>query len=377
MARGPAGHVGPPVVGQLMATTAVTTVSIGVDDEGQLPLPWLRDAFARAQALDRAHGLLLCGPSGAGHLELGLLLAQRWLCEDARADAVRPCGRCASCHLVRTRVHPDLLIVIPDALRVQLGWADADGVAAKSDAKPSRDVRVEQVRQAIGWSQQTSGRGRGKFLLLHPADALNGAAANALLKTLEEPPGHLHLVLTSTDPEALLPTVHSRCQRLTLALPAAAPAQAWLVRQGIAEPAALLALSGGSPMEALALAREGIDARWIGELPQRVAAGDAAPLRGRPIPRVLELLIKLAHDAMAVSVGGAPRYFPTAALTPVADHNAWVAWQRVLVRTARHEDHPWNAALLIESLVTQAAPLWPRKPPGGVGRAGASLHSAR
>jgi DNA polymerase-3 subunit delta' len=349
---------------------------IGVDDDGRPPLPWLADALHQAQALDRAHALLLCGPAGAGHLELGLLLAQRWLCE-ADAAVVRPCGRCASCHLVRTRVHPDLLIVVPDALRVALGWTDADGISAKADAKPSRDIRVEQVRQAIAWSQQTSGRGRGKFLLLHPADSLNGAAANALLKTLEEPPGHLHLVLTSTDPEALLPTVRSRCQRLGLALPDAAGAQAWLAKQGVADPAALFALAGGSPMEALALAGEGMDAAWIGALPERVALGDATPLRGRAIPRVLELLTKLAHDAMAVTVGGAPRYFPAGKVPPLTDAAAWVAWQRLLVRTARHEDHPWNAALLIESLVTQAAPLWPRAAPAGPRRGGPSLHSAR
>jgi len=361
----------------MAAQPAMPAVPIGVDDEGRLPLPWLRDAFSRAQALDRAHALLLCGPAGAGHLELGLLLAQRWLCEDQRGDTARPCGRCASCHLLRTRVHPDLMIVVPDALRAQLGWAEADGTTAKPDAKPSRDVRVEQVRQAIAWSQQTSGRGRGKFLLLHPADALNGAAANALLKTLEEPPGHLHLVLTSTDPEALLPTVRSRCQRLALALPLAAAAQAWLAKQGIAEPEALLALAGGSPMEALALAQEGIDADWIAELPRSVAAGDAAPLRGRPIPRVLNVLTKLAHDAMALAVGAAPRYFPRDALAPVADNAAWVAWQRMLVRTSRHEDHPWNAPLLIESLVTQAAPVWPRRAPDRGTRTGASLHSAR
>ena len=361
---------------------AAQRLPIGVDEQGRLPLPWLADALTRAQALDRAHALLLCGPAGAGHLELGLLLAQRWLCESAGARGAigvvqHPCGHCASCHLVRTRVHPDLLVVVPDALRVALGWADEDGIASKSEAKPSRDVRVEQVRQAIAWSQQTSGRGRGKFLLLHPADALNGPAANALLKTLEEPPGQLHMVLTSVDPELLLPTVRSRCQRLPLGLPDAAEATEWLAARGISDSGALLALAGGSPMEALDLAAEGIDAAWISAAPARIAAGDAQPLRGRPIPRVVDLLTKLAHDGMAVSVAGPPRYFPAQALVPVEDASAWVAWQRVLVRTARHEDHPWNAALLIESLVTQASAAWPGMKVRRTTRASASLHSAR
>ena len=333
-------------------------MAIGVDEQGRQPLPWLGEALSRARAMDRAHALLVCGPAGAGHLELGLLLAQRWLCE-ASDQAARPCGRCGSCHLLRTRVHPDLLIVVPDALRVKLGWVDEDATAPKSEAKPSRDIRVEQVRQAITWSQQTSGRGRGKFLFLHPANALNAVSANALLKTLEEPPGQLRLLFTSTDPEALLPTVRSRLQRLTLALPAASEALTWLAARGIAEPSALLALAGGSPIEALALVEEGMTAAWVAALPQRVAAGDAMPLRGRPIPRVVELLIKLAHDAIAVSVGALPRYFPQASVLPVADLPAWVEWQRALLHTSRYDEHPWNAALLIESLVSHGTRVWP------------------
>ena len=197
---------------------AAPAVQVGLGPDGQLPLPWLGDALARAGTLAGAHALLLHGPAGTGHLELALLVAQATLCEgrpaDADAGGYRPCGRCASCHLVATRVHPDLMLVLPDALRVQLGWVDdEDSRLNKSDAKPSKDLRVEQVRQAIAWTQQTSGRGRGKVLVLHPADALNGPAANALLKTLEEPPGHVKFVLCTTEPEKLPITILSRCQR--------------------------------------------------------------------------------------------------------------------------------------------------------------------
>lgn len=357
------------------ASAATQRLPIGVDEGGRLPLPWLADPLAQAARLDRAHALLLAGPPGAGHLHLGLLLAQRWLCEADRAAPMRPCGRCTSCHLVRTRVHPDLRIAMPESLQVALGWAAEDGVGPKADAKPSRDLRIAQVREAIAWSQQTSGRGRGKFLLLHPADALNTAAANALLKTLEEPPGALRLVLTSADPEALLPTLRSRCQRLMLPLPPTAEALAWLQDQGVAEPGGLLALAGGSPLEALAMAQEGMDAAWLAELPRRISVGDAAPLRGRPMARVVELLLKVAHDAMAVAVQGRPRYFAGAAVPPAGDRAAWVAWQRLLLRTAQHADHPLNAALLIESIVTQGRAVWPPAAPPPPTRGRASLHS--
>lgn len=330
---------------------------IGVDDDGRPPLPWLAASLQKAQALDRAHALLLCGPAGAGHLELGLLLAQRWLCEADAAEA-RPCGRCASCHLVRTRVHPDLLIVVPDALRVALGWADADGVSAKADAKPSRDIRVEQVRQAIAWSQQTSGRGRGKFLLLHPADALNGSAANALLKTLEEPPGHLHLVLTSTDPEALLPTVRSRCQRVRLVPPAPEQALDWLTRQGVEGAAALLRATGGEPLAARSLLAEGLTPALWSQLPGQVAKGDTRSLAALALPRAVRVLQQICHDAMALAAGGSPRFFEPGLFPPRARLELLADWASELARVARHDEHPWNAPLRVEALVAQGQRAW-------------------
>lgn len=349
--------------------------TLGVDPKGQPPLPWLAAAWDAALALDHAHALLLHGPEGAGHAALAGLLAQSWLCErtpqaaaghaaaPGHQHAHRACGACDSCHLVRRRSHPDLLVLLPEALRLHWGWlAEDEGRPAKAEAKPSREIRVQQVREAIAWGQQTSGRGRAKVLVLHPADALNPAAANALLKTLEEPPGRLRLLLTSADPERLLPTVRSRCQRVPLALPAPEAARAWLQAQGLAEPDALLAVCGGSPLQALDWAAEGLDAAWLARLPARVAAGDATPLQGKPVPRVVALLVKLAHDAMVQAVGGAPRYFAPEHLPAGADLAALAAWQRQLLRTARHDEHPWNAGLLVESLVAQAATVWASAP---------------
>lgn len=381
---------------------AVLVPQIGVAADGRLPLPWLAEPMARAGAMAGAHAVLIHGPVGVGHLELGLLRAQAILCErgdqversgpthwpGATSPPVLPCGRCTSCHLVATRVHPDFLLVLPELLRVQLGWVDDDdSKLTKADAKPSREIKIEQVRRAIAWSQQTSGRGRGKVLLLHPADALNATAANALLKTLEEPPGTLRLLLTSADPERLLPTVRSRCQRLRLGLPTPDTARAWLQSQGLADPAALLALAGGSPLAALAYSQQGITPAWLAGLPRRVAAGDAAPLAGRPIPQVIDLLLKLAHDAQVRAAGGMPRFYSAAHLPDGADLAALRGWQQALLQAARHDEHPWNASLLIESLVTQAGAVWsssarPAPPtlpaPGNRSLPGAaSLHSAR
>ena len=352
---------------------------LGVQPDGALALPWLAAGLAAAHQLAGAHALLIHGPAGAGHFEFALLLAQSQLCEAEAQPSRRACGRCASCHLVATRAHPDLRMVLPAALRVQRGWTDEDDyIAPKGEAKPSRELRIDQVRAAIDWTQQTSGRGRGKVLLLHPADALNLSAANALLKTLEEPPGQLRLLLTSADPEHLLPTVRSRCQRLALALPAADQARTWLQAQGLDAPDPFLALAGGSPLEALAWAQDGLTAAALAALPRRVAAGDASVLLGRPVPRVVELLLKLSHDAQVLAAGGVPRFFAQAQLPTGADPAALRAWQQALLRVARHDQHPWSANLLVESLVTQAAAVWAAGGGGhGAGHGGASLHSAR
>ena len=366
-----------------MARAPTPRRPIGVGPDGQLPLPWLGEALAQSLALAGAHALLIHGPAGVGHLEFALLLAQAALCEaPGTGSSDRPCGRCSSCHLVSTRVHPDLLIVLPDALRVQLGWVDDDdSKLTKADAKPSREVRIDQVRQAIAWSQQTSGRGRGKVLLLHPADAMNGPSANAMLKTLEEPPGRMRLLLTSADPERLLATVRSRCQRLRLALPPTAAALAWLQTQGLDDANALLAAAGNSPLEALAWAQEGLSPALLAALPRQVAQGDASALSGRALPRVIELLLKLAHDVQVLAAGGAPRFFAPGQLPADTDLAALRQWQHTLLRAARHDEHPWNAGLLVESLVSQATAVWPgaaaRRGAQAGPRPGASLHSGR
>jgi DNA polymerase-3 subunit delta' len=344
----------------------VLKVTIGVDEAGALPLPWLAAPMQRAQALAKSHALLIQGPAGVGQFELGLLLAQAWLCESSDAAAARPCGRCDSCRLVRQRSHPDLMLVVPDAMRLALDWVGPDDPLLKSEskAKPSNEVRIAQVRSAIEAAQRTSGRGRGKAVLIHPAEAMNGVSANALLKTLEEPGGAMRLLLCSAAPDRLLATVRSRCQRLVVDLPAPELALAWLlgVDANLTEVGAkaLLAVAGGAPLEALTLLQEGVDPRRLSDLPQRIASGDAAALAGLPIQRAIELLLKLAHDAMRLAaLGGlagddSRRFYSTAAFPVGAAMPALVTWHKALLRVARHADHPWNAGLLVEALVAQA-----------------------
>jgi DNA polymerase-3 subunit delta' len=346
---------------------------VGVAEDGRLPLPWLRAALTQALQMTRSHALLLHAGVPSGQFELALVLAQAWLCE--RPDRA-PCGTCQSCRLARQRVHPDLRVVVPEALRVQFAWLTDDDPLLKSGAKPSRDIKVEQVREAIEWSQRSASSARGRALVLHPAQALNAAAANALLKTLEEPPGALRIVLAGGDPERLLPTIRSRVQRLALKAPDRPDALAWLKQQGVDGGERALAVAGGSPLAALALLEAGVSEADLDALPRAVARGDAQPLIGKPVSVAIDLLLRLAHDAMVHAAGAAPRFFDPAHMPVPAALAALQAWQRELLRAARHDEHPWNAPLLVEALVTNGARCWAATPKPAQSRQSHSIHSA-
>jgi DNA polymerase III subunit delta' len=346
---------------------------VGVDESGELPLPWLRDALAQAQRMTRSHALLLHAGVPTGQFELALALAQAWLCE--QPDRA-PCGRCTSCRLARQRTHPDLRVVVPEALRVESEWLTEDDPLLKAGTKPSREIKVEQVREAIEWSQRSAGSRRGRALVLYPAQALNIAAASALLKTLEEPPGTLRIVMAGGDPERLLPTIRSRVQRLALKTPDASTALAWLKARGIAGGERALAVAGGSPLAAQALIDAGVSEDDLLALPRALSRGDAQRLVGKPLPLVIDLLQRFAHDAMAQASGAAPRFFDAGQMPLAAPLSALQSWHHELLRAARHDEHPWNAALLVEALVTNGARCWAAAPKVSQRNMGRSIHSA-
>jgi len=324
-----------------------------VGPDGQLPLPWLATSLADGLRR-RAHALLVTGSPGTGLFELALSLAQGLLCE-ADASTAHPCGRCASCRLVQAHSHPDLLVLVPEALREALGW-DTGGEEEEGGErkKPSREIKVDAVRAAIEFAQTTTARGRAKVMVVHPSERLNPIAANTLLKTLEEPPGAARFVLACGAPDALLPTIRSRCERLPLQPPPADIAAAWLTDHGVREPAVLLSASGGEPLTALEWHHEGVDARLWERLPPLVARGESAPFNGWPPARVVAALQKLCHDAFCVASGSQPRYFPAHSVPKGARLSALDAWARELARVARDMEHPWNAGLLVEALVEDA-----------------------
>ncbi|MEP6738929.1 MAG: DNA polymerase III subunit [Caldimonas sp.] len=345
-------------------------------------LPWLVEPLRHTLATQNAHALLVHGPGGVGQFELALSLAQAWLCEDLSIPIVqRPCEVCASCRLVQAHSHPDLLVLIPEVLSEALGWTSGEGEEGGEERggkkKPSKEIKVEAVRAAIAFATTTSARGRGKVVAVHPAERMNGVAANAFLKTLEEPAGDARFVLCSSAPDRLLATIRSRCQAVVLALPPRQQAEAWLTEQGVQDPGILLAACGGQPQEALDWIARGIDSATWRALPGRVARGEAGSLSAWPLPCVVDVLQKVCHDAAALSCGGEPRYFPQGSVAVHADLGALLRWATELRRVAGNAEHPWSVPLSVESLVEQGREALKTPRSGRRDEQGMSLNSGR
>jgi DNA polymerase-3 subunit delta' len=318
---------------------------------------WLNPQISSLRAAHAAgrlpHALLIHDSPGAGGDWLANWVATLALC---LTPAEAPCGHCVSCRRIANDQHPDLARVVP--------------------IEESKQLRIEQVRELAAELALTSHQGGYKVGILAPADSLNRFAANALLKTLEEPPGALRIVMAGGDPERLLPTIRSRVQCLALQLPEAATALAWLKAQGVAGGERALAVAGGSPLAAQTLIDAGVSEDDLQTLPRAVASGDAQALLGKPLPLVIDLLLRLAHDAMAQGAGAAPRFFDAGQMPPAAPLQALQSWQQELLRAARHDEHPWNASLLVEALVTNGARCWASARKPAHRRTGHSIHSA-
>lgn len=318
--------------------------------------PWIQ-AQVRALVAQPGHALLLQGPSGLGQYDLGLALVQAWLCDRPGPDGA--CGQCESCHQLAVRAHTDLAVLMPETFMLELGWPLSEKAQAEIDdkkRKPSREIRVDAMRDLLEFAQRTSGRGRGKAVLVYPAERMNNVTANTLLKTLEEPPGDVRFVLATEAAHQLLPTIRSRCLAHALAWPQAGEATAWLQEEGVPAPAAgaLLRAAGGRPQDALRLHRSGLDAARWGQWPKALVRGDIQPVAAWTPAQLVEGLQKLCHDLLAVRSGAEPRFFAASDLPAGGSVASLSAWWRSLADSARTVEHPFNAGLMMESLVAQA-----------------------
>ncbi len=230
------------------------------------PYVWHEPSWQQCLQLVREqrlpHALLLSGAAGIGKAAFAEALAQFVLCATPRGDEA--CGQCKSCLLQKAGSHPDLMRLEPET-------------DAKTE-KTSKVIKVDQVRELVGFAAKSAQMGGFRVVIVQPAHVLNVQAANALLKTLEEPGRDTLFLLLTDRPMELLPTIRSRCRQLPLSLPSPAQAGAWLeaLVGGAANAQLLLALSRGAPLAALQLFSQG----WFSER-EALAKDLLAVLEGR------------------------------------------------------------------------------------------------
>ena len=231
--------------------------------------PWQQRLYEQLITSEQAgrlgHGLLFAGPAGIGKRAVALRLARHLLCRGEPAAAAR------SAHLIDAGTHPDLQLVsfIPN----------------KSGEKLRTEIVIEQIRQLSQQLALTPQYGQAQVVVIDPAEAINTAAANALLKTLEEPAPGRYVLLLANEPARLPATIRSRCQTLELRLPPHDEALAWLAAQGHAAEVAAAALQA-------ARGHPGLAEQWL--------AGEGWALRGE-VARELEQLAAGRQSAAALA----------------------------------------------------------------------------
>ena len=207
--------------------------------------------YVMQQRAKMPHALLLRGRAGTGKQDFALTIAKTMLCSQAQ-DLQPACGTCASCNWFNEGTHPDFMLIGPE---------DADNADESPKKKPAKksQVAVAKIRQLIDYlSLSTHQTDSKRVIIIANAELLNGAAANALLKMLEEPPANTLFLLVTSQPQRLLATITSRCQALDMPLPSKPEALAWLAKQpNMAQAEQWLDLAGGAPLLALQLAEQG------------------------------------------------------------------------------------------------------------------------
>jgi DNA polymerase-3 subunit delta' len=331
--------------------------------------PWLSDSWQRlfADSTQLHHALLIAGRAGIGKLAFAEALAAKLLCEgDASAG---PCGSCDSCRWLLAGNHPDYRKIVAEGEAEEGAEGEKAAAAARSPAAGA-PIKIDQIRSLDNFVYVGSHRGGRRVVLIAPAEAMNAAAANSLLKMLEEPPENVHFLLVSVRWRQLLPTLRSRCRTLLLGKPDQPRAEAWLRAQGVGDPAPVLQACGGEPLTALnwietgrfagyeaqlaALARadEGalqMSARWDGEL----RAADAMSLDG-----LIELLQRWVADLIQTRLCGKPRFHHAwhddiARIAAAADIGRLLRCYNELLDIRAVCNHPLNTRLFLEDVAAR------------------------
>lgn len=336
--------------------------------------PWQVADWQRWQQMRARlpHAVLLHGVEGIGKVAFAEQAARSLLCESPQMDG-QACGQCASCGWFTQYSHPDFRRVRPEALDAEDD--DAAVEAEDSNAKktptskaPSRDIRIEQVRALSTFMNVSTHRAGHRVVMLYPAEALNSASANALLKTLEEPPPDTVFLLVTHRIDRLLPTIRSRCRQFPLHMPSPEAALAWLNAQGIINAERWLAEQGGAPLAAQEAAQgEFAEAQeeWLAHLARPDPAGAlsvAERLQKVTLTQLVAWQQRWLYDLLAIKMAGRVRYYPhhRKTLETLAARLSAERLQQALRDAGSRRavsEHPLSGRLFIEDMLLEYASL--------------------
>ncbi|MEQ1589920.1 MAG: DNA polymerase III subunit delta' [Gallionella sp.] len=318
--------------------------------------PWQANDWSRLQALRQRlpNGLLFKGAKGIGKFELAMTFAKSLLCQKPDEHHFS-CGECPSCHWFEQGTHPDFRLL-------QSELESLDGEETESGKKPSKQISVEQVRALSDFVGMSAHQGGRRIIVIHPAETMNTNSANALLKSLEEPPKDLLFILVSHKPQQLLPTILSRCLSFTLPAPDNDKVIQWLKQQGVNNPIGMLASSGYSPLQAAQMAEQSCkeEREKLLQALRQPSGLDvfslAETLQKTEQVLVVQWLQQWSYDLSAMKLAGKLRYhlgdeaLIRKLVAPITLLNL-ARLQKLLVTAKREAQHTLNPKLFFESLL--------------------------
>ena len=308
------------------------------------------------------HALLLRGCAGIGKQDFALELARSLLCK--APVETHACGECASCGWFREMHHPDFRLITPED-------AESSDDAPKKKAGKKSQISVAQIRQLIDYLSLSQHQADSRrVILISPAETLNIASANALLKMLEEPPANTIFLLVSNQPQRLLATITSRCQAIDMPLPSKQDGLNWLKKQNVSNAETLLDYAGGAPLIALQAAA---DADITADLIKQLALGaKLQPFMCAPV--LLSLGMERAIDALQKWIFDLTTYKLTQKWQYHAQHisalqalcksvnlNLLLSFQQKLVDAKKMANHPLSNEMQLENMLLHYTKIFSNK----------------
>lgn len=329
--------------------------------------PWQQHAWEQLQILRDTlpHAILFYGDKGTGKSLLVETFAQSLLCESLTIDQY-PCGTCPSCIWFMQYGHPDYRRIIPEILAgVSASTEDKDAddtKTTKAASALSKEIKIDQIRELSELMNVSTHRKGRRVVVLYPAEALNSIAANALLKTLEEPPPDTVFLLISHARDRVLPTILSRCRQFALDMPTRGQSLDWLKTKNVRDAQLYLDQEGGAPLSALALHDCGHQTEMADFL--ALLAKPSIDIMLKIVDRVQKIPLsqlvlwfsRWVHDLILLKLVGTVRYYPKyhSAFLQISNTmgiSEMLALQKRVNQRTMIVGHPVSAKLFLEEML--------------------------